>query len=161
MNDNLVSGTVVSELPLATAGVLANGGWLAATLGSCRLMTFRLFLSTSTTVGGGAAEAYDCSGDGSPAIASPTSVGGGTMVGWLVSMIMRSGGRSIEAIRMTGLLIASPGRSGKGLGRYQSATNSNVRSDVPTQAMYRPRGITISRRRTNVTRANALIPDSS
>jgi hypothetical protein len=90
VKDNLVSGTVVAELPLAAAGVLANGGWLAATLGPSRLMTFRRFLSTSTTVGGGGADAYDCSGDGS-LIAGATSVGGGTMVDWLVSMTTRSG----------------------------------------------------------------------
>jgi hypothetical protein len=35
VKDNLVSGTVVAELPLATAGVLPNGGWLAAALGLC------------------------------------------------------------------------------------------------------------------------------
>jgi hypothetical protein len=92
MKDNLVSGTVVAEPPLAATAVLANGGWLAATLGPCRLMPFRLFLSTSITVGGGAVDAYDWSGDGSPGTASPTSVGGGIMVGWLVSMKTRSGG---------------------------------------------------------------------
>jgi hypothetical protein len=27
MKDNLVSGTVVAEAPLAATGVLANGGW--------------------------------------------------------------------------------------------------------------------------------------
>jgi hypothetical protein len=43
MKDNLVSGTVVAELILATAGGLANGGWLAATFGLCRLIAFRFF----------------------------------------------------------------------------------------------------------------------
>jgi hypothetical protein len=32
---------------------------------------------------------------------------------------------------------------------------------VPTQAIYRPIGITISRRHTDVTRANAVIADNS
>jgi hypothetical protein len=41
MKDNLVDGTVVAELPFAAVGVIANDGWLAATLGPCRLMTFR------------------------------------------------------------------------------------------------------------------------
>jgi hypothetical protein len=90
--DNLVSGTVAAELPLATAEVLANGGWVAAILGPCRLTIFRLFLSTPTTVGSGGADAYDCSGEGSLVIVGPTSIGGGTMVGWLVSMTTRSGG---------------------------------------------------------------------
>ena len=45
---------------------------------------------------------------------------------------------------MTGLLIALPADSGKGLGRYQSATNSNASSEVPTQVMNRTIGITIS-----------------
>ena len=40
--------------------------------------------------GGGGADAYDCSGDGS-LITGATSVGGGTMVDWLVSMTTRSG----------------------------------------------------------------------
>jgi hypothetical protein len=87
MKDSLVSGTGVSG-----AGVLANGGWLGARLGPCRLVTFRLFISTSITVGGGPADAYDCAGDGSLGAASVNSVGGGTIVGWLVSMMMRSGG---------------------------------------------------------------------
>jgi hypothetical protein len=43
---------------------------------------------------------------------------------------------------MTGLLIASPADSGKGLGRYQSATNTNASSEVPTQVMNRTIGIT-------------------
>jgi hypothetical protein len=67
----------------------------------------------------------------------------------------------MEAIRMTGLFIASPDCSGKDLGRHQSAINSSARSDVPTQAMYRPIGITFSRRYSNVTRAIALIADGS
>jgi hypothetical protein len=49
----------------------------------------------------------------------------------------------LKDIRITGLLIASPDGSGKDLGRHQSAINSNARSDVPTQAIYRPIGITI------------------
>ena len=85
--DNLVSGTGV-----AAAGVRANGGWLSASLGPCRLMTFRLFSPTLITVDGGPADAYDWSRDGSPGIAFVNSVGGGTIVGWLVSMMMRSGG---------------------------------------------------------------------
>ena len=43
---------------------------------------------------------------------------------------------------MTGLLIASPADSGKGLGRYQSATNTNASSALPTQVMNRTIGIT-------------------
>lgn len=81
VKDNLVSGTAVAELPLATTGVLASCGWLATTLGPCRLMTVRLFLSTPTIGGGGGADAYDCSRDGSLVIVGSTGVGGGTMVG--------------------------------------------------------------------------------
>jgi hypothetical protein len=51
--------------------------------------------------------------------------------------------------------------SGSDLGTNQSTTNSNARSDVPTQATYRPIGITVSRPHTRVTRANAIIADSS
>jgi hypothetical protein len=49
----------------------------------------------------------------------------------------------MDAIRITGLSIVSPDSSGKDLGRHQSAINSNARSDAPTQAIYRPIGITI------------------
>jgi hypothetical protein len=42
MKDSLVSGAVVAELSLATAGVITNGGLLAI-FGSCRLVAFRLF----------------------------------------------------------------------------------------------------------------------
>ncbi len=45
---------------------------------------------------------------------------------------------------MTGLLIASLAGSGKGLGRYRSATNSNASSERPTHVMNRTIGITIS-----------------
>ena len=41
VKDNLASWTV--EVPLATAGLIANAGWPGATLGGCRLTTFRLF----------------------------------------------------------------------------------------------------------------------
>ena len=77
-------------------------------------------------------------------MASAISVGGGTIVGRFVSMTIRSGGCCIEAIRITGLLTSSPAGSAKDCGRNQFARNSNARSDVPTQAMYRPIGITIS-----------------
>jgi hypothetical protein len=90
-NDNLVSGTAVAELRLGARGVLPIGGCLTTTLGPRRLTTFRLFLSASITGGGAAPDAYDCSDDGSPGTAFPTSVGGGSIVGWLVSMTMRSG----------------------------------------------------------------------
>jgi hypothetical protein len=42
VKDSLVSGMAVAGLPLAATGVFANGFWLAATLGVCRLMTFGL-----------------------------------------------------------------------------------------------------------------------
>src|ERR1700676_588760 len=43
VKDNLVSGAVVAELPLAATGGLANGFWSVGILVPCRLMTFRLF----------------------------------------------------------------------------------------------------------------------
>jgi len=42
MKDSLVSGGVVAELPLATAGVITNGG-LCAIFVSCRLVVFGFF----------------------------------------------------------------------------------------------------------------------
>ena len=44
MKDTLVGGTIVAELPLAAT----NGRPETATLGICHLITFVLFLSTST-----------------------------------------------------------------------------------------------------------------
>jgi len=66
------------------------------------------------------------------------------MVGWLVSMTIRSGDCCIDAMRMTGLLVSSAVPSAKDCGRNQFATSSNASSNVPTQAMYRPIGITVS-----------------
>jgi hypothetical protein len=54
---------------------------------------------------------------------------------------------------MTGFSIGSPAGSGKDFGRNQSAANINARSDAPTQAMYRPIGITISRRYIDVAKS--------
>ena len=97
------------------------------------------------TTGGGAAEAYAFGvGGGSIGAASVNSVGGGTIVGWLVSMTIRSGGCCMEVIRMTGLMIGSLAGSGKGLGHCQSAKNNSARSAVPTQVVNRRIGITIS-----------------
>jgi hypothetical protein len=41
--DNLVSGAIVADPPVASTGVLDKGGWLVATLFGCRLTTFRFF----------------------------------------------------------------------------------------------------------------------
>jgi hypothetical protein len=60
--DNLVGWAVVAELPLATAGVFAIASWEGATLGACRLTTFRSFLSGLTTVAGAVVETYDSRG---------------------------------------------------------------------------------------------------
>ena len=67
----------------------------------------------------------------------------------------------MEAIRMIGLLLAPCAGSGKDFGRHQSATNSKARSDVPTQIMNRPIGHNHLSPPYYVTRANAVIPDSS
>jgi len=45
-NDNLVGVAIVAELPLATTVGRANGGCLAATSFTCRLLAFDFFLST-------------------------------------------------------------------------------------------------------------------
>jgi hypothetical protein len=91
--DNLVGGAVVAGLPDDPAAALAEAVCLSATLGPCRPITFRFLRSTLVTAGGGAVEAYDLGvGGGSLAAASVNSVGGGTIVGWLVSMMIRSGG---------------------------------------------------------------------
>jgi hypothetical protein len=141
-NDNLVGGAIVAGLLLATtiAGG-ANGGWF-----TCFFLAFDFFFSAPVTVVWRFIEAYACTCGGcSSEIESAADVGGGTIVGRLVSMTIRSGGCCIEAIRMTGLLVSAAVGSGNGCGKNQFATNSNTSSDAPTQAMYRPIGIAISR----------------
>jgi hypothetical protein len=59
-------------------------------------------------------------------------------------MTIRSGGCCIEAMRMTGLLVSSAVASAEDRGINQFATSNNTNSDAPTQAMYRPTGITMS-----------------
>jgi hypothetical protein len=144
-NDNLIVGTVVAGAALTTAAVADDGVCLAATSFTCRLIAGDRFFSTSTTFRRGAVEACACTGGGgSSGTASPNSVGDGTMVGWLVSMTIRSGDCCIEAMRMTGLLVSSAVPSAKDCGRNQFATSNNASSNVPTQAMYRPIGMTTS-----------------
>jgi hypothetical protein len=45
---------------------------------------------------------------------------------------------------MTGLLVSSAVASAEDRGINQFATSNNTSSDAPTQAMYRPTGITMS-----------------
>jgi hypothetical protein len=135
-NDNLVGATVVAGATFAATFVGDDGACLAATSFTCRLTAFDRFMSTSTTFGRGAVGAYDCTGGGGRSgTASANGVGDGTMVGWLVSMTIRSGDCCIDAIRMTGLLVSSAVPSAKDCGRNQFATSSNASNDVPTQAM--------------------------
>jgi hypothetical protein len=118
---------------------------LAASSFTCLLIGFDLFLSTSIAMGRGGAEASECTdGGGWSGTASANRVGGGTIVGKLVSMTIRSGGCCIEAMRMTGLLVSSAVASAEDRGINQFATSNNTSSDAPTQAMYRPTGITMS-----------------
>ena len=144
-NDNLIAGAVVAGAALATATVPGDGVCMAATSFTCLLIAVDRFFSTSTAFGPGAVGACACTGGGgSSGTASPNSVGDGTMVGRLVSMTIRSGDCCIDAMRMTGLLVSSAVPSAKDCGRNQFATSSNASSNVPTQAMYRPIGITVS-----------------
>jgi hypothetical protein len=144
-NDNLAGGAIVGGLLFATTFIRVDAGCLAAISFTCLFLAFAFVFSTPVTGAWEVIGTDDCTcAGGSSGIASAISVGGGTTVGWFVSMTIRSGGCCIEAIRMTGLLTSSPVGSAKDCGRNQFATNSNTRSDVPTQAMYRPIGITIS-----------------
>jgi hypothetical protein len=77
--------------------------------------------------------------------ASAANGGGGTIVGRLVPMTIRSGGCCIEDIRIVGLFVSAAVGSANVCGRNQFATNSSPSSDVPTQAMYCLIGKVISR----------------
>ena len=141
-NDTLVGGGFAAEPLLATTVVGSDGACLATTSFTCLFLTFDFRFSAPVTVEG-AIDAYDCtSGAGSSGSASTAHVGG-TIVGRFVSITIRSGCCCMEAIRMIGLLTSSPVGSDMDFGRNQFATSSNTSSDVPTQAMYRPIGMTV------------------
>src|SRR5258708_40316452 len=73
--------------------------------------------------------------------ANSNAVGGGTIVGKLVSMTTRSGNFSIELILMTGLSVTARTGSTTGCGRYQSNPNSNSKRALPTKPKYLIKGI--------------------
>jgi hypothetical protein len=89
-------------------------------------------------------DAIDCGG-GNVRLegVSSNNIGGGTIVGTLVSMKTRSGGAWRDVIRMTGLIV-SPEDSVTCLGKYQSAKNRNPTSEAPTHLMYFKIGIAAS-----------------
>jgi hypothetical protein len=91
LKDSLTGGGFVAGLCLVAAGVLANCGRSGANLGILRLFGFCFLCSTSDIAVGGGTEANDCRGADLLAIVSST-IGGGVIVGWLVSMMTRSGG---------------------------------------------------------------------
>jgi hypothetical protein len=145
-SDTLVGGTGAAGAALTTGIVGDNGACLAVTSFAGLLVAFDRFFSTLVAVGRGTAGLSGCtSGGGSFAIASTNCDGGGTIVGRLVSMTILSGGCCNEAIRMTGLLLFSSAvASVADRGKNQFAASNNTSSDAPTQAMYRPIGITMS-----------------
>jgi len=157
-NDNLVGGAVAGAA-LTTAVGRDGGTCLAATSFTCLLIAFGFCFSTLTTAGRGAGGATDGTGSGGAGIISANGAGGGTIVGRRVSMTTRSGGCCNEAMRMTGLLVSSAVASINNGGSNQFAASNNTSSDVPTQAMYRPIGMTVSADQPGG-RANALIPDN-
>ena len=75
-----------------------------------------------------------------------TSGAGGTSVGKLVSIIMRSGHWCAELIRIIDLSNRASAKCGEGAaGQYRSAMKSIAKSMLPTTKKYRPRGILINR----------------
>ena len=143
-NDNLVGGAVAGAALTTVVGRDA-GACLAATSFTCLLIAFGFCFATLTTAGRRASGATDGSGGGGASgIVSANRAGGATIVGRLVSMTTRSGGRCNEAMRMTGLLVSSAVASISDRGNNQFAASNNASSDVPTQAMYRPIGMTVS-----------------
>jgi hypothetical protein len=145
-NDNLVGGAVAAGTALATTAVGRDAGTcLAATSFTCLLIAFGFCFSALTTAGRRASGATGgTGGGGASGIVSANGARGGTIVGRLVSMTTRSGGCCNEAMRMTGLLVSSAVASINNGGSNQFAASNNTSSDVPTQAMYRPIGMTVS-----------------
>jgi hypothetical protein len=72
---------------------------------------------------------------------SAKSIGGGTIVGKLVSISTRSGKRSTELILMTGLSIPLRIGSETGCGKHQLSPNSDTTRTLPAKPMYLSKGI--------------------
>jgi hypothetical protein len=72
--------------------------------------------------------------------AKSITIGGGTIVGKLVSISSRSGNRSTELILMTGLPIPLRMGSEIGCGKHQLSPNSNRTRALPANPMYLSKG---------------------
>jgi hypothetical protein len=73
--------------------------------------------------------------------ANSSTLGGGTMVGKLLSISTRSGKCSTELILMTGLLIPLRIGSAAGCGKYQLSPDSNKTRAPPANPKYLSKGI--------------------
>src|SRR5205085_3446881 len=84
---------------------------------------------------------------------------GGTMVGRLVSMTIRSGHLCKECRRMTVLSTSARAGVAAGSGMYQAARKSRVSNRLPTKAKYRPRGMPVTVVTTNPeVRSQRVVP---
>jgi hypothetical protein len=72
------------------------------------------------------------------------TIGGGTIVGKLVSISTRSGKRSTELILMIGLSVPLRIGSETGCGKHQLSPNSDRTRALPANPMYLSKGMTAS-----------------
>jgi hypothetical protein len=146
--DKLVTGAEACSLLLEVEALLAGGAtrWVAAFFAGFRFATLGFFGTPAPTVVG-----FETGSTIVPVISTilatghrssnSGTLGGGTMVGKLLSISTRSGNCSTELILMTGLSIPLRIGSEMGCGAHQLNPNSNRTRAPPANPKYLSKGI--------------------
>jgi len=143
-SDNLVTGAAACSLFLDVEALFAGGAarWAATFFTGSRFTTLGFFGTPSPAVGvvgfGAGVSTLLANGHRS---AKSITLGGGTMVGKLLSISTRSGNFSTELILMTGLSIPLRIGSATGCGTAQLSPNSNRTRALPANPKYLSKGI--------------------
>jgi hypothetical protein len=143
-SDNLVTGAAACSLFLDVEALFAGGAarWAATFFTGSRFTTLGFFGTPSPGVGvvgfGAGVSTLLANGHRS---AKSITLGGGTMVGKLLSISTRSGNFSTELILMTGLSIPLRIGSATGCGTVQLSPNSNRTRALPANPKYLSKGI--------------------
>jgi len=143
-SDNLVTGAAVCSLFLDVEALFAGGAarWAATFFTGSRFTTLGFFGTPSPAVGvvgfGAGVSTLLANGHRS---AKSITLGGGSMVGKLLSISTRSGNFSTELILMTGLSIPLRIGSATGCGTNQLRPNSNRTRALPANPKYLSKGI--------------------
>jgi hypothetical protein len=141
-SDNLVTGAAACSLFLDVEALFAGSAarWAATFFTGSRFTTLGFFGTPSPAVGvvgfGAGVSTLLANGHRS---AKSITLGGGTMVGKLLSISTRSGNFSTELILMTGLSI--PLDRLRGCGTVRLSPNSNRTRALPANPKYLSKGI--------------------